>query len=41
MPGVTASIRASSYSQWMKGLSAEERQKIRGFYQQRYEQPPE
>jgi len=41
MPGVTASIRESSYNQWMKGLSPEQRQKIREFYQQRYEQPPQ
>ena len=40
MPGVTTSIKDSSYNQWMKGLSPEQRQKIREF-QQRYEQPPE
>ena len=37
MPGVTASIKESSYNQWMKGLSAEQSQKIRAFYQRRYE----
>jgi len=41
MPGVTASIKESSYNQWMKGLSPEQRQKIREFYRQRHEQPPE
>jgi hypothetical protein len=38
---VTASIKESSYNQWMKGLSPEQRKKIREFYQQHYEQPPE
>jgi hypothetical protein len=41
MPGVTAGIKESSYNQWMRGLSADQRQKIREFYQQRYEPPPE
>ena len=40
MPDVTSSIRESSYNQWMKGLSPEQRQKIRDFYGQRYEEPP-
>jgi NNP family nitrate/nitrite transporter-like MFS transporter len=26
--------------QWMKGLTPEQRQKIRDFYRQRYEEPP-
>jgi hypothetical protein len=26
--------------QWMKGLSLEQTQKIRDYYQKRYEQPP-
>jgi len=41
LPGVTAGVRESSYNQWMKGLSPEQRQKIREYYQKRYEQPPE
>jgi len=41
MPGVTTSIKESSYNQWMKGLSPEQRQTIRDFYRQRYEEPPQ
>jgi hypothetical protein len=39
--GETASIKENSYNRWLKGLSAEQRQKIRELYQQLYEQPPE
>jgi hypothetical protein len=39
--GLTASIKENSYHRWLKGLSAEQRQKIRELYQQLYEQPPE
>jgi hypothetical protein len=28
-------------AQWMKGLSPAQRQKIRDFYRQRYEEPPQ
>jgi hydroxylamine dehydrogenase len=40
MPGVTASVKQSDYHKWMQGLSPQERQKIREFYQKRYEQTP-
>jgi len=40
LPGVTSEVKASSYHQWLKGLSAEQRQNIREYYQKRYEQPP-
>jgi hypothetical protein len=41
LPGVTSGVRENAYHQWLKGLSAEQRQKIREFYQKRYEQPPQ
>jgi hydroxylamine dehydrogenase len=41
LPGVTAGVKASGYHDWLKGLSAEQRQKIREYYQKRYEQPPQ
>jgi hypothetical protein len=40
LPGVTKGVTESSYHQWLKGLSPEQRQKIREYYQKRYEQPP-
>ena len=40
MPGVTADVMKSDANAWIKGLSAEERQRIRDFYQKRYEQSP-
>jgi len=41
LPGVTNGVKESSYHQWLKGLSPEQRQKIREYYQKRYEQPPQ
>jgi len=40
MPGVTADVMNSGAHKWIKGLSPEERQNIREFYQKRYEQSP-
>ncbi|HEX8926156.1 MAG TPA: multiheme c-type cytochrome [Terriglobales bacterium] len=40
MPGVTASVMNSPEHSWIKGLSPEERQRIKDFYQKRYEQSP-
>jgi len=39
MPGVTAKVRAMPEHQWLKGLSQEDRRRIKEFYQKRYEQP--
>ena len=41
LPGVTSAVKESSYHQWLKGLSSEQRQNIREYYQKRYEQPPQ
>lgn len=40
MPGVTAETMNSDAHKWIKGLSAEERERIREFYQKRYEESP-
>jgi hypothetical protein len=40
MPGVTADVMNSDANKWIKGLSAEERQRIREFYKKRYEDSP-
>ncbi len=39
MPGVTAKVRAMPEHQWLKGLSQEDRRRIKEFYQKRYELP--
>lgn len=36
LPGVMADARKMDDHQWLKGLSKEERGKIKAFYQQRY-----
>jgi hypothetical protein len=41
LPGVTSEVKESSYHQWLKGLSVEQRQNIREYYEKRYEQPPQ
>jgi hypothetical protein len=38
LPGVTAPVTHSDVNKWLNGLSPEERQRIRDFYQKRYEQ---
>jgi hydroxylamine dehydrogenase len=38
LPGVTAQVRAMPAHKWMEGLSPEERQKIKDFYEKRYKQ---
>ena len=40
LPGVTSALKESSYHQWLKGLSGEQRENIREYYQKRYELPP-
>ena len=41
LSGVTSAVKESNYHQWLKGLSAEQRQNIREYYQKRYEQLPQ
>jgi hydroxylamine dehydrogenase len=36
LPGVTAEARAMDEHRWLEGLSKEEREKIRQYYQSRY-----
>ncbi|MBI4831884.1 MAG: hypothetical protein HY801_10100, partial [Candidatus Lindowbacteria bacterium] len=38
LPGVTAEYMASDFHKWTQGLNAEERERIRKFYQERYGQ---
>jgi hydroxylamine dehydrogenase len=40
MPGVTKDVMDQPDNQWIKGLSPEERQRIKDFYQKRYSQSP-
>ena len=40
MPGVTKDAMSQPAHQWIKGLSPEERQRIKEFYQKRYEDSP-
>ena len=40
MPGVTKEAMSKPEHQWIKGLSKEDREKIKEFYQKRYEQSP-
>jgi formate-dependent nitrite reductase cytochrome c552 subunit len=36
LPGVTAEVRAMDDNKWLQGLSKEEREKIKQYYEQRY-----
>ena len=38
LPGVTAPLKAMPANQWLQGLSPEERQKIKEYYEKRYKQ---
>ena len=40
LPGVTADVMNSDANKWIKGLSPAERQRIREFYEKRYDQSP-